>query len=71
MMSIQTKFSIDEIVWDTILKKKLKIIGIETKSGKRCCSDVSEHYVRYYLNDHLCNTYRLENELEKDWNDTF
>jgi len=66
-MKIETKFTLGELVWDTLTKKHFTVIGLEIKTGKMCCSDKNEHYVRYYLDDHLCHTFRTENELEKDW----
>jgi len=34
------------------------------KFGKKCCSDDAENYIRYYVETHMCNTYRLEKDLE-------
>lgn len=56
-------FNIGDSVWDTLTLKKTKIIGIEQKIGKKCCTDVDETFIKYYVDDHMCSTYRLEKEL--------
>ena len=56
-------FNIGDSVWDKLTLRKTKIIGIEMKIGKKCCSDKDEIFTKYYVEDHMCLTYRLEKEL--------
>jgi hypothetical protein len=59
----QPLFKIGDSVWDTLTLRKTKIIGIEQKLGKKCCFDIEENITKYYVDDHMCQTYRLEEEL--------
>ena len=64
MINFSLKYDVGEEVWDKITLKKTKIIGVEMKFGKKCCSDDAENYIRYYVETQMCNTYRLEKDLE-------
>lgn len=64
MTSFNLKYDIGDEVWDKLTLNKTKIIGIEMKFGKKCCNDSYENYIKYYVDNHTCETYRNENELE-------
>lgn len=64
MINFSLKFDVNDEVWDKLTLKKTKIIGIEIKVGRRCCSDSDDYLVRYYVENHTCMTYRNEEDLE-------
>lgn len=65
-MIIETKYSVGETVWDCIRNERQKIIGINIMIGKQCCSsDPETNDTLYYLDNHLCATFRREHELER------
>lgn len=61
-MKITTQFDIDEEVWDILTKKRVKIIGFTINRGNNCCQQTNNNIV-YYVDNHVCGTFRLENEL--------
>ena len=63
-MIIETKYSIGDVVWDILTKKKTRITGITVEKGETCCSSGFKSEIRYVVKDHLCHTYRKDSELE-------
>lgn len=61
-MQYQTQFDIGDEVWDLLTNKKVTIIGVQINRGRRCC-DEEDNSTIYYVDNHLCGTFRKENEL--------
>lgn len=64
-MIIETKFSVGDNVWDTLTNKRTRVTGIRVEKGEMCCSSDFKSEVQYVVKDHLCHTYRKEEELVK------
>lgn len=62
-MKITTKYDIGDTVYDTLTKKKTHISGIQIQKGKLCCSSENMDQILYVVEDHLCHSYRKEDEL--------
>lgn len=63
-MKIETKYDIGQTVWDTLTKTKITVIGIKFQKGKMCCKDEDIDTLMYIIDNHLCDTYRFEHELQ-------
>lgn len=61
-MKLETKFDIGEQVWDLLTNKKVIIIGLQINVGRRCCNEEDNSTI-YYVDNHLCGTFRKETEL--------
>lgn len=65
MAVIETKFSIGDPVWDTLTQRKTRVTGIIIEKGEMCCSSTFKSEILYVVKDHMCHTYRKEDELIK------
>lgn len=63
MAIIETKFSVGDEVWDTLRSKKTRVSGIKIEKGELCCSSGFKSEILYVVKDHMCHTFRKEDEL--------
>ena len=63
MAVIETKFSVGDSVWDLLTKKRTRVTGIRIEKGEMCCSSGFKSEILYVVKDHLCHTFRKEEEL--------
>lgn len=61
-MNISTEFDVGDEVWDLLTKKRVKIIGFTINRGNNCCQQTNNSII-YYVDNHMCGTFRLETEL--------
>lgn len=61
-MQISTEFDIGEEVWDLLTKKRVKVMGFTINRGNNCCYHTNNSII-YYVDNHLCGTFRKPEEL--------
>jgi len=64
-MIIKTNFNVGDVVWDTLTNKKVKIIGFSINRGKNCCQSENNQDI-YFVDNHMCGTFRKPEELIKE-----
>jgi hypothetical protein len=65
-MEFNTRYSVEDEVYDTISKTKVVVIGFNLKHG--ICGEAPEHYhtcIEYYVKNDLIEGWRTEYELTK------